>query len=164
MPTTSLLMIFDIIFCLENLVHTWLVGHFGFQLLFKQSDMQYPIPGYPIKQTCIQTINNHTIFFNLINFYLVKNIDLISDQMCDLASFLFMSIMHGRIMPQKSSMKISEVNIASWVANSLVLSTIKYGIVKNNDKNSMLSILRTIVSNNVNIGKLYDPLLYFFPG
>ena len=71
--------------------------------------------------------------------------------------------MHGRTMPKKSSMKISDAKIASLVANSLVLSTIEYGILKNNIMR-MLSMLRIIVSNNVNIGKLYDPLLYFLPG
>ena len=91
------------------------------------------------------------------------NKDLISDHIWALASFLLISMRHGRMMPKKYSIIISEINRASWVAKSLVLFSIKYRAVENINKNNMLNSNRIMVSDNVNNGSLCVTLLKLFP-
>ena len=88
---------------------------------------------------------------------------MISDHIKALPSFLLISIRHGRMMPKKYSIIISEINKASWVANSFVLFAIKYRAVENISKNSMLNNNRVMVSDNVNNGSLCLELLKLFP-
>ena len=88
---------------------------------------------------------------------------MISDHIWALPSFLLISIRHGRRMPKKYSIIISEINKASWVANSLVLIAIKYRAVENINKNNMLNNNRITVSDNVNNDSLCLALLKLFP-